>query len=52
MKAVCDICPRRCSLNEGQTGFCRARINRAGVIVCETYGRVTSLALDPSKKSR
>ena len=50
MKAVCDICPRRCSLNEGQTGFCRARINRAGVIVCENYGRVTSLALDPIEK--
>ena len=50
MKAVCDICPRRCSLNEGQTGFCRARVNRAGAIVCENYGRVTSLALDPIEK--
>ena len=50
MKAVCDICPRRCSLQEDQTGFCRARINRAGVIVCENYGRVTSLALDPIEK--
>ena len=50
MKAVCDICPRKCSLNEGQTGFCRARINRAGVIECENYGRVTSLALDPIEK--
>ena len=50
MKAVCNICPRRCSLNEGQTGFCRARINRAGEIVCENYGRVTSLALDPIEK--
>ncbi len=50
MKAVCDICPRRCSLNEDQTGFCHARVNRAGVIVCENYGRVTSLALDPIEK--
>jgi len=50
VKAVCNICPRRCSLNEGQTGFCRARINRAGEIVCENYGRVTSLALDPIEK--
>ena len=50
MKAVCEICPRRCSLNEGQTGFCRARVNRAGAIVCENYGRVTSLALDPIEK--
>ena len=50
MKAVCDICPRRCSLHEDQTGFCHARVNRAGVIVCENYGRVTSLALDPIEK--
>lgn len=50
MKAVCDLCPRRCSLDEGQTGFCRVRTNRAGTIVCENYGRVTSLALDPIEK--
>ena len=50
MKAVCGICPRRCSLGEGQLGFCRARINRGGKVVCENYGRVTSLALDPIEK--
>ena len=50
MKAVCGICPRRCALNEGQIGFCHARANRAGKIVCENYGRVTSLALDPIEK--
>ena len=50
MKAVCDICPRRCALMERQVGFCRARANRAGKIVCENYGRVTSLALDPIEK--
>ena len=50
MKAVCELCPRRCNLNEDQLGFCRARINRAGRIECENYGRVTSLALDPIEK--
>ncbi|MDP3448799.1 MAG: AmmeMemoRadiSam system radical SAM enzyme [Eubacteriales bacterium] len=50
MKAVCGICPRRCSLGEGQLGFCRARINRGGKVICENYGRVTSLALDPIEK--
>lgn len=50
MKAVCDLCPRRCSLVEGQTGFCRARVNRGGNIICENYGRVTSLSLDPIEK--
>ncbi len=50
MRAVCEICPRRCALNEGQTGFCRARVNLGGSVVCENYGRVTSLALDPIEK--
>lgn len=50
MKTLCDLCPRKCSLSEGQTGFCRARVNRGGIIVCENYGRVTSLALDPIEK--
>ena len=50
MKAICDLCPRHCSLREGQLGFCRARINRESSIVCENYGKVTSIALDPIEK--
>jgi len=50
VKTLCDLCPRKCSLSEGQSGFCGARINRGGIIVCENYGRVTSLALDPIEK--
>lgn len=50
MKAVCYICPHHCSLNEGQIGFCRARINRDGKVICENYGKVTSIALDPIEK--
>ena len=50
MKTTCALCPRRCSLEPGQTGFCRARANRGGSIVCENYGRLTSLALDPVEK--
>ncbi|MEA4870076.1 MAG: AmmeMemoRadiSam system radical SAM enzyme [Christensenella sp.] len=50
MKTVCPICPKQCALEEGQRGFCRARVNRGGVVVPENYGRVTSLALDPIEK--
>ncbi|HNW87595.1 MAG TPA: AmmeMemoRadiSam system radical SAM enzyme [Candidatus Limiplasma sp.] len=46
----CEICPRHCSLDEGQTGFCRARANVGGQIVCKNYGRLTALALDPIEK--
>lgn len=50
MKAVCEICPRRCEIEEGALGFCRARTNRNGSVVCENYARVTSIALDPIEK--
>ena len=47
---VCEICPRRCSLKEGQTGFCRARACVNGVITSLNYGKITSIALDPIEK--
>ncbi|MPM50164.1 hypothetical protein SDC9_96900 [bioreactor metagenome] len=50
-KATCDICPRKCEIEEGKLGFCRARTNRNGVVVCENYARVTSMALDPIEKN-
>lgn len=50
MKKTCGLCPHRCALEEGQTGFCRARQNRDGQIVSINYGKVTALALDPIEK--
>ncbi len=47
---ICDNCSHKCSLDEGQTGLCHARSNRKGAIVCDNYGAVTSLALDPIEK--
>lgn len=49
-KVVCPVCPHHCALAEGQTGRCRARANRNGDIVSLSYGRVTSVALDPVEK--
>lgn len=48
--AVCDACPRHCRLAPGALGACRARRNSNGVVICENYGRATSLALDPVEK--
>ena len=39
-----------CALEPGQTGLCRARKNEGGEIICENYGWITSLALDPIEK--
>ena len=47
---TCTLCPHACRLAAGETGFCRARENRGGVIRSKNYGRVTSLALDPIEK--
>ena len=49
-EAVCPACFRHCRVREGGTGFCRARGNEGGRIVCVNYGKVTSLALDPIEK--
>lgn len=49
-KAICGICPRHCEIEEGGTGFCRARENRGGKVICGNYGKLTSLALDPIEK--
>lgn len=49
-RAVCRICPHRCSLAEGAVGRCRARVARDGEVVSLNYGLATSLALDPIEK--
>lgn len=46
----CDLCFHHCELSVGQTGFCRARINRHGVIESLTRNTVVSIALDPIEK--
>ena len=50
MKLTCELCFHHCQLDEGQTGFCRARGNRNGKIVSLNYGKLTALALDPIEK--
>lgn len=47
---ICELCFHRCDLAEGQAGLCRARGRRGGEIVPLSYGKLTSLALDPIEK--
>ena len=49
-RVICDVCPRGCSLNPGQRGFCFVRENRHGEIVSTTYGRSTGFCIDPIEK--
>lgn len=48
--AVCNICFRKCRLDEGQIGFCGGRVCSDDRVRDLNYGRVTALALDPIEK--
>ena len=46
----CELCPHYCHIQENQTGKCGVRTNRAGELYADSYGCVTSIALDPIEK--
>jgi pyruvate formate lyase activating enzyme len=46
----CELCPRRCAIPLGATGFCRARMNVAGRLCSLGYNLPCSLAVDPVEK--
>ncbi len=49
-RIVCDLCPRDCTLAEGQRGLCFVRKNVGGQMVSTTYGRSSGFCLDPIEK--
>lgn len=46
----CNVCYRRCEIEEGNVGFCRVRGCRDGAIIPLNYGKITGIALDPIEK--
>ena len=48
--ARCEVCFRHCELQEGQTGFCKARLCKDGRVVPAHYGWHTSINVDPIEK--
>ena len=46
----CDVCFRKCRLDEGRTGLCNGRVCKNGKVVASNYGKVTSVGLDPIEK--
>ena len=46
----CTLCPHFCRIRPGKKGICNARANQDGQLIAESYGRITSLALDPIEK--
>ncbi len=49
-KILCFLCPRYCSLTEGQRGFCFVRMNVGGQMILTTYGRSSGFCIDPIEK--
>lgn len=46
----CGLCSRHCLIPEGCAGFCRARVNRKGVLWSLVSDRIVSANLDPVEK--
>lgn len=46
----CGVCPHRCLIAKGRTGFCGARANTGGALEPLTYGLISSIAADPIEK--
>ncbi len=49
-EARCQVCPRRCIITDGKSGYCRTRVNKDGKIYSIIYGRVASIAVSPIEK--
>ncbi len=46
----CDTCQWRCKIAPGKTGVCKVYLNEKGELYSLSYGRVSSVAVDPVEK--
>lgn len=49
-KVRCLLCPHQCLLKNGQTGICKVRTNKGGILISENYGRISAVHPDPIEK--
>ena len=47
---ICQLCPHYCKIVDGAVGKCGVRTNVNGTLMASSYGKVTSIALDPIEK--
>ncbi|MEI7644602.1 MAG: AmmeMemoRadiSam system radical SAM enzyme [Chloroflexales bacterium] len=47
---ICQMCQRYCAIRAGQSGFCRAVINRGGTLYSTIYGLIAEYGIDPIEK--
>ena len=46
----CLLCPHFCVLRNDESGICRVRMNRHGMLVAHSYGKISGLQMDPIEK--
>jgi pyruvate formate lyase activating enzyme len=44
--ARCKLCPRRCTIKESGTGFCKVRKNMDGKLYAQSYGKATHVTTE------
>jgi len=49
-KVKCNLCARRCLINDGGTGFCLVRKNDGGKLFSLVYAKAISASIDPIAK--
>lgn len=49
-KVNCQLCARRCTINDGGTGFCLVRKNEGGKLYSLVYAKAISASIDPIEK--
>ncbi len=49
-KIQCELCPWNCILDDGQTGNCKVRNNKNGILFTEVFNKVAALGSDPIEK--
>ncbi len=46
----CQLCPRRCTIANGQRGYCGVRQNREGTLYTLVYAKPVAIHIDPIEK--
>ncbi len=50
MRVQCELCPKNCVIDPGQSGECRVRVNIDGTLRTVVYGYPCSINVDPVEK--
>ncbi|MCJ7443280.1 MAG: hypothetical protein MUO26_01895 [Methanotrichaceae archaeon] len=49
-KVRCNVCQRKCFINDGETGWCQTRLNDKGDLYTLNYGEISSISINPIEK--